>query len=106
MQRAKPGNSSARFSPASKPANDAAEGYQIDVLRVTTLLILAGAQMRMSGPLHFFWSSGVTWRSRARHVGRAQTVGPERTRAFGTAGQVNEGRTSCLGEPFAQKLRG
>ena len=70
MQRAKPGNSSARFSPASKPANDAAEGYQIDVLRVTTLHILAGAQMRMSGPLHFFWSSGVTWRSRARHVGR------------------------------------
>ena len=73
------------------------------MLMVPTLRILAAAQMSMSGPLRFFWCSGVTWRLRSRHAGRARTTAPERTRAFGAAGQVNEGRTACLGSTSGQK---
>ena len=104
MQGAGLGNSSVCILPVPKPANDTADPCQIYVLMVTTAHIFTDAQKPMSGLLHFFWSSGATWRSRARHVGRAQTAGPKRTRASGTADQVNDGRTACLGSCSGQKM--
>ena len=95
MQGVDPGNSSAPILPVSKPANDAAGRCQDDVLMVATPQVLDDAQMRMSGPLHVSWSGGVTWRLRARHVGRARMVDPERTRPFQDGGEVIEGRTGA-----------
>ena len=94
MQGAGLGNSSAVIVPASKPANNAADGRKIEVLMAATPRILLSAQMRMSGRLHFFWSSGVDWRFRTRHVSRAWMADPKRTRPVGAAGRVNEGRTA------------
>ena len=60
MQGAGPGNSSAHILPVPKPAKDAGEGCQMDVLMTATPQILEVLKMRMSGWLRFFCSSGVT----------------------------------------------
>ena len=108
------GNSSARLLPVPKPANDAANGCQVDVSMMATPLRPSLLQLCMSGPPRVSRSCGVTWRSRARHVSRAQTAAPERTRAFGAGGPVNEGRKRareqlrrgfCRGDRFVAQLR-
>ena len=100
------GNSSARHLPVPKTANDAAYGRQVDVVMVDTPLRPSLLQLRMSGPPRVSRSCGVTWRSRARHVGRAQTAAPERIRAFGAGGPVNEGRTARPGAALERILHG